>query len=394
MVVLAVPMRAFAALLLVTLLVLPGCLSPEPRTGELDEVTPPGGPGEHPESRIAVVALGLATIWVIAFSPDSRVFLTQRAGTITVLDAEGQASTWRTVDGAASGESGLMGLALHPAFPQQPWVYACYTYRNDDGELTNRISRFQEQEGQGGAEEILLDGLDGAGIHDGCRLAFGPDGNLHATMGDAARASRAQDPRSPNGKVLRMSPTGTPAGALEGGHPYVYTMGHRNPQGLAFHPATGEAYISEHGPENHDEVNRLVPGANYGWPQARGPDDGDGAYQGSLWTSGAGGTVAPAGAAFIQAEGSPLDHAFVFGTLKASQLHVLLADGSDDRLEAEDRVALSEEFGRLRAVTWGPDGALYLGTSNRDGRGQPGPQDDRVLRVPLGVLEDALGLAG
>lgn len=372
---------------LVSLLLLAGCTStPPPADDELPPTNDTAGPADD---RITAVATDLDTVWEIAFSPDERVFFTERPGRIQVLDSvlDDEPELFRQMTSTVErGESGLMGLALDPGFPDEPWIYVCQTYRDGEDDLRNRVVRVQ---GEDGPRETLVDGIDASSIHDGCRLAFGPDDLLYMTMGDAAESSRAQDESSLNGKVLRMTRTGEPRGVGSSGwDERVFTMGHRNPQGLDFHPSTGTPYISEHGPENHDEVNALDIGDNYGWPEVRGEDDGDGRFHPAIWSSGPGGTVAPAGAAFVDADGSPLDEAFVFATLKAAQLHVLELGGPDDRQVESETVVFEERFGRLRAATWGPDDALYLSTSNDDGRGNPGPQDDRILRVPLSVLED------
>lgn len=346
-----------------------------------------GGRNEGP-SDISVVASGLDTIWAVDFAPDGRIFLTERPGRIRVVpdDRSGDAALWATLDVAETSESGLMGLALHPEFPGTPFVYVCYTYRDGGGLLVNRVSRLRETGGEGTDEQVLLDGMDGANIHDGCRLAFGPDGLLHVTMGDATDAANAQDPSSRNGKVLRIGADGS----IPAGNPFgtaVFTLGHRNPQGIDFHPDSGVPYVTEHGPENHDEVNVLRSGRNYGWPNVRGSDDGGGELEPALWSSGPDGTVAPAGGAFVDAPGSSLDGAFVFATLKAEHLHVLRLDPDDPARVTGERTLLAGRFGRLRACRQGPDGALYLSTSNRDGRGSPAEEDDRLIRVPLSVLE-------
>ncbi len=381
-------MRRWIALLLVLLLGLQGCLrTPGPETGELP------GPGDAGEDEVSVVATGLDTVWEIAFAPDGTLFFTERAGRVlTLAPGADEPTLWARVPAEEHAEAGLMGMALDPGFPDEPFIYLCYT-REDPagGGAENVVARYRTTDGQGSLDQVLLDGMDAASLHDGCRLTWDPEGGLLVTMGDATERSTAQDPSSRNGKVLRMHADGRPAGAGgQGWDPAVYTIGHRNPQGMAIHPDTGEVWITEHGPENHDEVNRIQAGLNYGWPEARGPSDGGGAYEPAVWSSGPGGTVAPAGAAFIDAPGSPLHGAFVFATLKAAQLHLF------ETLDAppwigEEHVLFEGDFGRLRAVSWGPDDALYVGTSNQDGRGTPGPQDDRILRVPLGALEAAIG---
>lgn len=355
------------------------------------------GTGEAGDDEMSVLARDLDTVWEVAHAPDGRTFLTERPGRVRVVEADGElrSDPWASPPAAETGEAGLMGLALHPGFPDPPYIYLMFTARAGgagDGDLVNRIVRYREQDGRGARPEVLVDGIPGASRHDGGRLAFGPDGMLYATTGDATDAGRAQDRDDLAGKVLRM----TPDGAVPDDNPFagshVWTWGHRNPQGLDFRPGTGRPYVSEHGPDNHDEVNRLQAGANYGWPEVRGSDDGGGRFEPAVWSSGSGGTVAPGGAAFVDAPGSPLHGAFVFVTLKAEQVHVLELSG-DGRAVVQEAVVLDGHFGRLRAATWGPDDALYLSTSNLDGRGLPSGGDDRVVRVPLSVLEERVGWA-
>lgn len=365
-------------------LLLQGCATgPEPH-GDPPPIT------DAADDEVAELATGLDTVWEIAFSPDGRIFLTERPGRIVVMDeATGfEGRVWATVPVEERGESGLMGLALHPDFPDEPYVYISYTFQNGP-QMVNRIARWVEEDDRGREDRVLVDDIPAASIHDGSRLAFGPDGMLYATTGDAANPANSQDPNSSAGKVLRIRPDGGVPADNPDNDSYVYTLGHRNPQGLDFHPDTDVPYITEHGPENHDEVNVLRPGRNYGWPAMRGTM-GSPVFEPAIWSSGSGGTVAPAGAAFIDAPDSPLHGAFVFATLKERQVHVLeFADGDPTRV-VDEHVIFDNEWGRLRALTLGPDDAVYIGTSNKDGRGNPGAQDDKVLRVPLAVLERAV----
>ncbi|GIW42679.1 MAG: hypothetical protein KatS3mg076_3256 [Candidatus Binatia bacterium] len=345
---------------------------------------------DPPEVRVETYASGLEVPWSLAFSPDGRLFVSERPGRIRVVrDGVVDPEPWRVLPVLALGEGGLMGIALHPDFPRQPWLYACYTI--DAGGLPqNRISRIREVEGRGAEEEILLDRFPGAAIHNGCRLLFGPDGRLYATTGDASQRSLAQDLGSLAGKVLRLEPDGSiPTDNPFGSSP-VFTLGHRNPQGLAFDPWTGKLFSTEHGPSgehglrNYDEVNVLVPGANYGWPLAVGapglPEFRDPllAYPDLA--------VPPAGATFYSGRLVPEWRGnFFFTSLRGVHLQRVVLDPSRTEVWAIERLfetgTFQGRFGRLRDVVEGPDGALYVTTSNRDGRGQPGPEDDRILRL-------------
>lgn len=207
-------------------------------------------------------------------------------------------------------------------------------------------------------------------------------------MGDASNTALPQDRNSLSGKILRLTLDGAPApGNTLGG--YVYTMGHRNPQGLAFAPG-GALYSTEHGPSDNDEVNRIESGRNYGWPNVRGMCDGDaGAGERTFctannvaeplatWTP----TIAPAGVVYYDASLIPAWRgSLLFTTLKGSALYRLQLSDDGRSVVAQQRL-FEGTYGRLRAIVVAPDGSVYLGTSNRDGRGSPGAQDDRILRV-------------
>jgi glucose/arabinose dehydrogenase len=293
-------------------------------------------------------------------------------------------SPWAVLPAAAGPdqERGLLGLALDPDFPNSGFVYTYYTTLAS-GRFINRLVRMRDEAGRGVVDRVLLDGIPGANTHDGGRLKFGPDQRLYITVGDAEAGQLAQDPASPSGKILRLEKDGSiPVDNPFAGSP-VFSLGHRHPQGLAFHP-DGALYATEHGPSEpaprccHDEVNQIQPGANYGWPRvfgvAKNPQ-----FRDPLHESGTD-TWAPSGAAFIT-DGA-LRGSLMFATLRGQHLHrlVLSADGAS--VVFEERL-LSNQFGRLRDVVEAPDGALYVLTQNRDGRGQPRAGDDRVLRVVL-----------
>ncbi|MFH0916045.1 MAG: PQQ-dependent sugar dehydrogenase [bacterium] len=389
-----------------SLLVLAGCLAVTgcsvggsvDATGSTTEATAasstttgssPPGPGTQLQA--STVADGLRIPWEMRFLPDGRLLVTEREGRIVTVDvATGGVETVGTVQAAARGEGGLMGLTVDPDFPRSPYIYVSYTH-SQDGTIQNRVSRFvlsglDEPSGPVlGAETVLVDGIPAGSIHDGSRVAFGPDGLLWVTTGDTGNGKLAQELQSLAGKVLRMTKDGRPAP----GNPFVdrsapaslvYTLGHRNPQGLAFHPVTGEAYVTEHGPSDNDEINRLVPGGNYGWPDLRGVAGKAGFVDPIMtWTP----TIAPAGALFYTGDRiAALQGAFVFVTLKESDLRVLTpSDAGSFIAVAGEQVLFDGEFGRLRAIAVGPDGYLYLATSNLDGRGDPRPGDDRILRI-------------
>jgi len=324
------------------------------------------------QPRVEIVAGGLEVPWALAFAPDGRLFVTERPGRIRLVkNGRLEAEPIATLPVAAAGEGGLMGLALDPAFAETGHLYTCYTAAKGR-RLVNRVVRLTLRGGSAGGERVLLDDIPGAGIHDGCRVKFGPDGRLYVTTGDAAEPRLAQRRDSLAGKILRVNPDGTvPEDNPFPGSP-VFSLGHRNPQGLAWDPS-GRLFAAEHGPSGHDEINHILAGRNYGWPEVRG-QGGDTRYVEPLLES-TQDTWAPSGIAFL---GGDL---FVAGLRGQRLLRVSLAPD----LSRVVRVAtlLSGTHGRLRDVVVGPDGVLYVTTSNRDGRGWPRPDDDRIVRVRL-----------
>jgi len=316
---------------------------------------------------VNTVIKGLDTVWELAWGPNGKLYMTERRGNLLAWDGS-SVKKIAELPVVERGESGLMGMALDPKFTENSQAYACFTTRTEAG-LENVVDRFRLSEGGISERKRILGGMNASFIHDGCRLGFGPEGKLLVTMGDSARGSLAQDPNSLNGKVLRI---GTDGGVPEDnpfeGSP-VYSLGHRNPQGLDVRPGTDEIYVSEHGPAANDEINRILPGRNYGWPEVGGTTATE-EYEPALWDWTP--TIAPAGISFFGPE------TLYLATLKESRLHKLTLNESGEIID--DEVVLGG-YGRLRAVTTGPDGeCLYVSTSNRDGRGRPREGDDRVIR--------------
>ncbi|USZ67200.1 PQQ-dependent sugar dehydrogenase [Halorussus salilacus] len=323
--------------------------------------------------RTETVTMDLEIPWGAAFDPDGVLHLTERPGRVRRVDPDdgSRAEVADFSDAIAHrGEGGLLGLAFHPDDPSLAYTYG--TYETDHG-LENRVVRHDAGD-DFAVETVVLDGIPAGTVHDGGRIAFGPEGALYVATGDAGEGRRAQDPDSLAGKVLRVTPDGDPhPDNPEGGDPRVFTTGHRNPQGLAWRDGT--LFSTEHGPDTDDEVNVLRAGNDYGWPEVTGPSDRE-AFTDPVasYTP----TVAPASAAFYD---GPIDEwrgDLFFGTLAGRHLHRARIDGES---VVEDQRLLDDEYGRLRTALVGPDDHLYVTTSNRDGRGMPAPQDDRVLRV-------------
>ena len=320
-----------------------------------------------PPDAVEVVATGLRTPWSLAFTPDGRVFVSERAtGVVSELvDGAPRPVHELTVDD--TGEGGLLGLAVSPEFSDDGVLYAYITTGGD-----NRIVRFRP----GGEVQPVLTGIPSASNHNGGRIAFGPDGMLYAGTGDAGRGGLAQDKTSLAGKILRL----TPDGDIPEDNPfntYVWSVGHRNVQGLAW-DAAGRLYASEFGPDRDDEVNRIVAGRNYGWPNVTG-DAGDERYTDPVFVRQPG-EASWSGATILTSGAIPeWDGDLLLAGLRGERLWRLDLDGDGDVAGAES--LLVGDYGRLRLVTEAPDGSVWLTTSNRDGRGDPGPQDDRILRL-------------
>lgn len=312
-------------------------------------------------SRVRTVASGLDTPWAIAWLPDRRALVTERPGRVRLLSAAGELREEPVgeVDVVESdgAESGLLGIAVDPEFADNGFVYLYRTV-----ESGNEVARYRFADDRLTEDGVVVAGIRAGPIHDGGRLAFGPDGQLYITTGETGDSSLAQA-RGLNGKVLR-----TPDFRSDGVRPEVFTSGHRNVQGIDWEPGTNRLLITELGPDSDDEVNVLRQGANYGWP------DGGGEAPLVNYED----VIAPSGATFVSRRGSAWTGDFVFANLVGEQLRRLSFDG--ERVTRNEAL-LEGEFGRLRDVAEGPDGALYVLTSNRDGRGDPADDDDRILRL-------------
>ncbi|CAG0974883.1 Aldose sugar dehydrogenase YliI [Anaerolineae bacterium] len=346
---------------------------------------PTTSPSNNQTPSIEIFAKGLDTPWGIDFASDGRAFFTERLGVIRVMqNGKLQTEPWIKMDSNEVGEGGLLGLALDPQFAQNHFVYVAYTYRAQNGRLQNRLVRLRDDNGKGVLDKTLLDGAEGNSNHDGGRVKFGPDGEVYWTVGDSQNTALAQDVKSLNGKILRLNSDGT----IPADNPFpnspVYSYGHRNPQGLAWQPGTKRLYATEHGPSGvnpnccRDEVNLIEPGKNYGWSLITGDQTREGMLAPVLH-SGNTTTWAPSGATF--ATRGPWAGSLLFGGLRGQALYRVMLDKNDPRKVANFEKMFEGEYGRLRDVVEGPDGALYVLTSNRDGRGSPTSDDDRILRI-------------
>ncbi len=321
-----------------------------------------------------VVATNLQAPWSLAFYKGSALVSERDSARILEIDDErpAQPKEVATVaDVAASGEGGLLGLAV-----RGDSLYAYFTSASD-----NRIQRFPLKSGSNGVEigspKTIVEGIAKAGFHNGGRLAFGPDGMLYATVGDAGKRNSAQDRGSLSGSILRMNPDGTVPEDNPFSGSLVYSYGHRNPQGLAWDD-DGTMYSSEFGQDTWDELNIIEPGGNYGWPEVEGISEdgvGDDDFIDPVqqWRPD---EASPSGIAIS-------DDRLLIANLRGQVLRTVpLSD------VAEAEVAYAGEFGRLRDVVSGPEGEIWLLTNNTDGRGDPAADDDRILHIPADLSTD------
>jgi glucose/arabinose dehydrogenase len=314
-----------------------------------------------------VVATGLAVPWGIAFLPDGSALVSERdTARIVHVTPQGHVTRVGTVQGVdGSGEGGLLGIALSPAYPTDHTLFAYFT-----AGPVNVIARMTYDGRRLSGQHRIFGGIPSGPIHNGGRIAFGPDGFLYVGTGETGRGTPAQDPNDLGGKILRITPDGAPApGNPTPGSP-VWTLGHRNVQGLAW-DAHGRMWASEFGQNTWDELNRIAPGSNYGWPVVEGRS-GDHQFRNPVrqWHTD---VASPSGIAI--AAGSVF-----MASLRGERLWQipLLQHGT-----GKPRALLTHRYGRLRALAVAPDGSLWVLTNNTDGRGSPRPGDDRIVRLTL-----------
>ncbi|WP_030040512.1 PQQ-dependent sugar dehydrogenase [Streptomyces resistomycificus] len=340
-------------------------------TGQAAEDPPPA---KGSVKVVRTVAEGLSTPWGLAPIPGGGLLVSSRdEGTITRVDEKtGRKTELGEVPGVSpAGEGGLLGIALSPDYASDHMVYAYFTSASD-----NRIVRmlYDERKPSGqqlGAPDTVFKGIPKGVIHNGGRIAFGPDRMLYAGTGESGDTGLSQDTKSLGGKILRMTPEGEPAP----GNPFpdspVYSYGHRNVQGLAWDDKQ-RLFASEFGQNTWDELNAIKPGDNYGWPEAEGDSD-DSAYRNPVAQWGTD-DASPSGAAY--AEGS-----IWMAGLKGQRLWRIPLKGTE--ASADPQAFLEGEYGRLRTVVAAGGDKLWLVTSNTDGRGDPKEGDDRILEIQV-----------
>jgi len=323
-------------------------------------------PSPSPTTDIEVVAKNLAVPWALAFLPDETMLMTERAGRLNKI-TNGGVHLLHTLEVKQIGEGGLHGIAVDPDFKTNHYIYLYYTYEQSGNLTLNRVVRFKLEQDRVSDQTVIIDKIPGAMSHDGGRLKFGPDKFLYITTGDAQQPSLSQDPNSLAGKILRFKDPSASSGQVE-----VYSLGHRNPQGITWDDQ-GRLWETEHGSQATDEINLIEQNKNYGWPIIRG-DQKQAGLESPILQSGSQ-TWAPAGAAFYQGS-------VYFGGLKGQTLYQLKLD----TLKLTEH--FKGQFGRIRDVVLGPDQMLYITTSNKDGRGSPTPDDDKIIRLNPKLLSD------
>lgn len=365
-----------ASLALTLTIVLAGCVPSNVERVPSAASTPPSTPTPIdeptvepwvPDGTVETLIIGLRTPWSVAPLATGSVLISERdTGQVLELTAGGAVRVVGTVAAVVpGGEGGLLGLAALD--DPTPSLYVFHTAASD-----NRIVRFDLEGSPGsytlGASEVLVSGIPKAQNHNGGRLAFGPDGMLYATTGDAQVPALSQDLDSLAGKILRL----TADGAVPTDNPfagsYVYSLGHRNPQGIVF-DAEGRLWSSELGQNTWDELNLIEAGANYGWPTVEGiagrPEFVDPVQQ---WAT---------------SEASPSGLGLVGGTLFMASLRGQRLWAIDVQRATESEAHFEQELGRIRDAVATSDGRLFVLTSNTDANGRPGPDDDRLLILGL-----------
>ena len=338
--------------------------------------------------RIETVASGLEVPWGFAWLPNKDMLFTERPGRVRMVRG-GQLlpqPVFTVPDVEPTGESGLMDISLHPNFSQNGFVYLAYSY-NKDGKRV-KVVRYRYTDDKFTDPKPIVDDVPGTALHSGMRCRFGPDSKLYVTTGDSTDWNLAQRTDSLAGKTLRLNddgtvPTDNPFVGKTGYRPEIWTLGNRNSQGIAWQPGTNLLFETEHGPSGFegrgvggDEVNILEAGKNYGWPEIHHTQTREGMVAPLLEYTPA---CAPGSAMFYNGS--------IFPAFKGNFFFGCLAGKRIIRVVLEGRKVVSQEnlfegvYGRIREMEEGPDGYTYFSTSNRDGRGSPAKDDDRIMRI-------------
>jgi len=337
--------------------------------------------------KVETVIPNLEVVWSIVWAPDGRMFFTERPGRVRVF-ANGKLQpppVFVVPDVEPRGESGLMSIALHPQFASNHLLYLSYAYSANGQKV--RVVRYRETPIGFVDPTVIIENIPAAEFHAGCRLRFGPDGKLYVTTGDATDRQIAQQLNSLGGKILRLNDDGTvpndnPFVGRSDARPEIWAYGSRNAQGIDFQPGTNLLWETEHGPSGFDgpgggdEVNIIERGKNYGWPVIHHQATHEGMESPLLEYTPA---CAPGSGMFYRGSQLPqFKGNFFFGCLRGERIISVVTNGR--RVVSQENL-LEEKYGRIRDIAEGPDGYIYFSTSNRDGRGTPATDDDRILRL-------------
>jgi glucose/arabinose dehydrogenase len=338
--------------------------------------------------RVETAAAGLEVPWALVWLPNGSMLVTERPGRVRIIE-NGKLRpepVFTVPDVEPSSESGLMDITLHPDFSKNNFVYLAYAYNNDGKRI--KVMRYRYVDGKFTDPKAVIQDIPGAPNHAGMRCRFGPDGKLYITAGDSTNWELAQKLDSLAGKILRLNDDGSvpqdnPFVGQSGARPEIWTYGNRNPQGIAWQPGTNTIFETEHGPSGFegkggggDEVNIIERGKNYGWPVIHHQMTQSGMESPLLEYSPA---CAPASAMFYHGPIFPAFKGnFFFGCLAGTRIIRVVLDG---RKVVSQENLLEKTYGRIREMEQGPDGYIYFSTSNRDGRGSPAKDDDRIMRL-------------
>ncbi len=381
----------FVSLFLISLVAI-ACSHPPPGRGAGEVET---SQSTQSSFKVETVIPNLEVVWSIVWTPDGRMLFTERPGRVRVYEGGKlrPEPLFVVPDVEPRGESGLMSIALHPQFASNHLLYLSYAYNGGNGQRV-RVARYRETSSGFTDRKVIVEDIPATYLHAGCRLRFGPDGKLYITTGDATDRELAQQLNSLAGKTLRLNDDGTvpsdnPFMWRSDARPEIWTYGNRNSQGIDFQPGTNLLWETEHGPSGFDgpgggdEVNILERGKNYGWPVIHHRATQAGMESPILEYTPA---CAPASGTFYRGSMFPqFKGNFFFGCLRGERIIRVVTSG---RQAVSQENLLEGKYGRIRDVAEGPDGFIYFSTSNRDGRGSPAKDDDRILRlVPVSITK-------
>lgn len=328
---------------------------------------------------IEVIAENLNVPWAIAIGDEGKLYFTERSGTVRVIEngkLRQQPLITFSSPFISEVEGGAMGIVLDPNHSQNNYIYVMHSYEEGNKKY-NRVVRLVENHNRASIDKVLIDKIPGGRVHNGGRIKIGPDKRLYIATGDAGNAALAQDFTSTAGKILRIELDGS----IPKGNPIInspiYSLGHRNPQGLAWSPEN-ILYASEHGPTAYDEINIIESGANYGWPLVQGSEDTKQINVKKPIVHSGEDTWAPSGIAFITK--GPLEGKLLVANLRGRQM-LSVSLNKDGTTVTNVEAWLKNNYGRLREVIQGADGSIYISTSNKDGRGNPDINDDKIIRL-------------